>query len=294
MNRIKKIFTILFIVILSLSYGSVSRAASLSLSPEQSSIKKDDTFIVDVKISAPTEKINVAEGSLSFDKEHLQVLGISTGDSIFSLWTREPVFSNENGTIVFAGGVPNGFQGDNKTIFRIVFLATATGTAKLSFFSDSVFYLNDGQGTVISPDRISETFNIAERGAGEVPSDAWQSILGTDKLPPENLEVNLVRDASMFDNKFYINFSATDSGSGIKSFEVKEGSGNFIQTESPYVLKDQSLRSSVLVKATDKAGNSKIIELKKPFYLNWIFWVVALVIIAGIVISYLKIRNAKK
>jgi hypothetical protein len=294
MKKIKQIFKILFIAILLLLFSNTARAASLSFSSEQSDIKKDDTFIVDVRLSTQGEKINVAEGSLSFDKDYLQVLGITTGDSIFSLWTREPVFSNENGTIVFSGGVPNGIQGDNKTIFKIVFLATQTGDAKVSFLGDATFYLNDGQGTAIVPDRIQGIFNIAARGANEAPVNAWQSILGGDKLSPDNLEVNLVRDPSMFDNKFYINFSATDKGSGIKSFEVKEGSGNFIQTESPYVLKDQSLRSAVLVRVTDKAGNSKIIELQKPFYFNWIFWIIVLVIIVGVVTSYLKIRNAKK
>jgi hypothetical protein len=294
MKKIKQIFKILFIAILLLLFSNTARAASFSFSSEQSDIRKDDTFIIDVKVSTQGERINVAEGSLSFDKDHLQVLSITTGDSAFSLWTREPVFSNENGTIIFSGGVPNGIQGDNKTIFKIVFLATQTGVAKLSFLSDATFYLNDGQGTAIVPDRIQGIFNIVARGAAEAPTDAWQSILGMDKFPPENLEINLVRDPSMFDNKFYINFNATDNGSGMQSFEVKEGNGSYIQTESPYVLKDQSLRSAVLVRATDKAGNSKVVELQKPFYLNWIFWIIVLIIIAGIVMSYLKIRNAKK
>jgi hypothetical protein len=79
--------------------------------------------------------------------------------------------------------------------------------------------------------------------------------------------------------------------SGIDHFEVKEGKKDFKKAESPYLLEDQELKSKILVKAVDKAGNEKIAEIippAKPFP-YWIIFViiVCLVIIYWIIKKYL-------
>jgi hypothetical protein len=61
--------------------------------------------------------------------------------------------------------------------------------------------------------------------------------------------------------------------------------------ESPYLLDDQTLHSKILVKAKDKAGNEKIVEIPpkvKPFP-----WQVAVVILIEIGLIFYLIRKLK-
>jgi hypothetical protein len=77
-----------------------------------------------------------------------------------------------------------------------------------------------------------------------------------------------------FGGRYYIAFSTTDKQTGIDRYEVREellsqfdtfswGRANvsWIETRSPYVLKDQSLNSIIRVRAIDKAGNEYIATL---------------------------------
>ncbi len=299
MKKSKKIL-ILFFLIASAALPKFVLAASLYFSIIPAEIRQNDVFVAEVKISSPQEKINVADCVLFFNKDILDVKGISTGDSIFSLWTRSPIFSNDTGRIIFTGGAPTGFQGQEGEILKIVFLAKEKGKANLAFAGDCALYLNDGKGTKIQPKTNPLTISVLESSQKETPKDEWQGILATDKTPPSDPEIKLGRDPSMFDNKFFISFFATDEGSGIKFYEVKEGEGDFVRSESPYVLKDQSLKSPIFVKAIDKAGNEKIVQLKpelvkKPFYLNlWFISILVALILVRVLMWFLTKKACKK
>lgn len=296
-----KIATISLVSLLFFCLALSASAASLFFQNETKEAKAGDVFIVDVKLSSPAEKINVAEGAIFFDQNILEVGNLSTGDSAFSLWTRPPAFSNQAGKIVFAGGVPNGIMAQEATVMKIAFKAKRPGASLLVFSDDSALYLNDGRGTKMKPQLESLGISIAQE-SGE-KSDAWQSLVASDKTPPQKLEVALGQDPSIFDNQFFISFQALDEESGIKSYEVKEGEGEFVPTESPYVLKDQSRRSIVLVRAIDQAGNVSLAKFDPSRYgrsgLNtWITWSsLALAIIIIIIIFFyrrIKRKNVKR
>ena len=55
------------------------------------------------------------------------------------------------------------------------------------------------------------------------------------------------------------------------------------RAESPYLLKDQSLKSIIKVKAVDKAGNEKIVKVA-PFKKIFPYWIIIFLI--GITIIY--------
>jgi hypothetical protein len=295
MEKAKKLITLICFSVTAFifSFGD-AKAASLYFSSNSSDIRKNDTFVVDLKLSSPDQKVNVADGSISFDQDVIQVEGISTGGSIFSLWTRPPVFSNANGMIIFTGGVPNGFKGSAGQVFKIVLLAKESGKAQLSFSEDTVLYLNDGNGTKIDPSKGSLEISVGEPSSESSPKDEWKKTLSEDKTPPGNLEIKLSNDSTMFDNKYFISFFAIDSGSGIKSYEVKEGSGDFTKTESPYVLKDQSLKSDVFVRVTDKAGNYKIGKLQKTGYANQSLGFIIIIVLLLAYAVYFKLKNVRK
>jgi 5-hydroxyisourate hydrolase-like protein (transthyretin family) len=118
----------------------ITKAASTSLylSPSTGTYKIGSTFAVEVKVNSGGVLINAADGILNFDPNQLQVLSLSKSNSIFSLWTEEPTFSNSFGSIRFGGGTPNKFSGTSGTIFTINFKSKTIGIAKVRFFSSSV------------------------------------------------------------------------------------------------------------------------------------------------------------
>jgi hypothetical protein len=110
----------------------------------------------------------------------------------------------------------------------------------------------------------------------------------------------------MFNGKYYITFETKDKQSGIAYHEISEKPINFIflakpdiknlsfkKAESPYVLEDQSLRSYVVVKAVDKAGNERV-EILYPqrilVFDDVLMFVVCLVILTGLMIFIIKYR----
>jgi len=134
----------------------VSAEAGLSISPPSGTYTVGESFSILVNVNSDGHDINAASGQLKFDSLRLEVVGIGTTRSIFTIWTEEPKFSNSVGTIQFSGGLPSpGFNGSNGTILRITFKALEEGKASISFTNGSLL-ANDGQGT-----NILETFSGA-------------------------------------------------------------------------------------------------------------------------------------
>lgn len=252
---------LLFLVFISVFLFNIVRAQAVTIYFESRSsmIYQDNTFIVDLKISTPDTEINVLEGTILYDKDKLELKEISTGNSIFSLWPKPPTIYGNRGELSFIGGVPKGFKGKTGDVFKIIFTAKKNGQTKLDFLDDVFAFLNDGKGTQISPQLKSLTLEILERSPGFLEKDEWQELIAQDKIPPKFVEAIISRNPNIFDNKYFVSFFATDEGAGINYYEIKEGDNEFKRIESPYVLKDQTLKGAVQIKAVDKAGNESII-----------------------------------
>lgn len=184
----------------------------------------------------------------------------------------------------------------------------------------------------LSKDPLSEPDTIADRPAGELkwigdmeyaavedgiwyfslrqklPGADWSKKISyrvmVDSTPPEPFKLEIGKDPSMFDGKYFLSFSATDKSSGIDHYEVfeerkktfgKEIAAKWQRVASPYVLKDQELKSIIRVKAIDRAGNERIEELllpAKPFP----YWVLGLILlgVAIIALFFAIIRKRRK
>lgn len=163
---------IFFRIILSLSLAfsclvpampAQAAGATLYLSPSSGTYVVGSRFSVAVRVNTGGEAINASQGSISFDKDILKVTGVSTGGSIFSLWTSQPTFNNGAGTVSFAGGVPHpGYTGSAGTICTISFQSLKTGTAGVRFTSGFAL-ANDGKGTNILSTMGSGSYNISPR-----------------------------------------------------------------------------------------------------------------------------------
>jgi len=147
--------------------------ASLSFSPSSAAKKVGDVFSVNVVVNASGVSgtdvlgknysgINSSDATITFDKNLLSVKSVSSGGSIFSLWTTEPTFSNSNGSINYSGGTPKSYSGSAGTIMTISFTALAVGEAVVKFSSASVLAA-DGQGTNVLSGSSQAKFTISEK-----------------------------------------------------------------------------------------------------------------------------------
>ena len=252
-------------------------AASVYLNSNSKNVYPGDVFVVEARISSPDELINVVDGTLLFDRSKATVKELSTGGSAFTLWAEQPSFSNDNGTVRFIGGVPEGFDLENGLILKIVFSAVKEGNLDVSFSDGSSVFLSDGKGTRASLETKPVTIPIAKRPAQTPLKNEWRDIVGQDTTSPVFIESLISRDARLFDNQYFVNFFAVDEDSGIAYYEIREGDGSFIRAESPYILKDQSLQGSVQIKAIDKAGNEMAIIPERALaptvsYAKYLVW----------------------
>lgn len=276
----------------------VANAAEVYFISSSQNFYKDDTFIVEARIGSSEEEINVIDGSFSFNKNVLKVKELSTGGSVFSLWAQQPSFSNDEGTIIFVGGVPEGFQGENGLILKVIFLGTNEGNSDVSFGDNTEIFLSDGKGTRTTLTKKPLTISILPTPKDIAPKDEWLASKEEDKTSPKFVEAIISKDARIFDNKYFVSFFAVDTGSGIAYYEIKEGDTDFRRAESPHILSDQTLQTNITIKATDNAGNEQIIspevgpEPAAPS-LNYLFWIIGLLFLLFVAFMIKRFMNAK-
>lgn len=270
---------------------AVKAATTVYFDLENPMIYEGDTFMAEIKISSSDKSINVIDGTILYDNNKLEVKEVSTGGSLFTLWPKPPVFSNNKGNLSFVGGISGGFQGEKGEVLKIIFLAKNEGEAQIDFLDGFSVFLNDGKGTSINPWLRPLSLNISKRPT-EIPAkDEWQILIESDKTPPEPFEITLGKDLSIFNNQYFISFFTADKESGIDHYEIQEGTEPFTIGDTQYLLKDQKLRSAIRVKAIDKAGNERIAELApilpRHFYQTVWFW---LALILTIILVFIVVR----
>ena len=290
---------IFLIIIFSLFVPLGVGAAVLYLEPAESDYYQGDTFIINVRINVEEECVNTIQADLKFSKDSLEVKDVSQGNSIISFWVKEPEFSNENGFISFAGGIPGGFcgllpgdPGESNLLGRIVFQARGIADAKVEFSDTSQVLLNDGLGTLANLSTRGAVLAILP-GMAEMPKKEWQEALEKDKTPPEVFKIEINQDPATFEGKYFITFSTTDKQTGIDYYEVKEGRRDWQKIASPYLLENQGLKSIIKVRAADKAGNERVAQYIPPAKL-FPDWLVVLVFMGIGVIVWISSKILQK
>ena len=144
-------------------------AATLSIAPSASKVSVGNIVSVNVLVATDGKSINNADATIQFPTDLLEVMSVTKGSSIFSLWVEDPKFSNYNGTITFDGGLPSpGYSGQNGQVVSVVFKAKKTGVASI-VFSDAAVRQNDGLGTDILSTKQSATVAISSSAQLDVP-----------------------------------------------------------------------------------------------------------------------------
>lgn len=328
-------FGLAFFVLVAFSFEA--NAAALYMDPAFSSIGRGDALTVSVRLDTDEETeecINAVDGVIRYS-EDIEPVDVSIGDSIFSVWVEPPKINKDERTITFAGGLPNGYcgrvQGDPRltnNIVKLVFRSpgfsiglnnTGTTTAKVEFTPETTAYLNDGFGTKAELALYGASIDLSDTPGVSI-QDPWREAVVTDIIPPAQFSIEIQRDTVAFNGDYFIVFNTIDKQTGIDQYQIMEeplskfwdfdwgrADAPWVTARSPYVLEDQSLNSTIRVKAIDKAGNEYIAtlvpseDMRSVSTQDIIVWsgfgllgLILLAIIVVIVRALLKRRKQKK
>ncbi len=282
------LFASFFLVAFLSVHTEKAEAALLYFDPSDVEISRGDSITADLRIDTDEgECINTVDATIHYDPS-INVVDISRGDSILNIWVESPVIDKEKHTVHFAGGIPGGYcgriPGDPSLTNVILKLALQspgftigggdnTKSPRLWLDDSSQVLLHDGYGTPATLKLQDATIHLLDTAGSEV-LDEWRGDVQNDTEQPSDFSITLTRDDFAFNNKYFIVFNSSDKQSGIDHYEVMEepfsefytfkwgrADAPWIRTESPYILKDQTLNSTIRVKAIDKAGNSRISTL---------------------------------
>ena len=225
-----------------------THAQTIFVASPESPLRVGSTSLVKVMINTGDVEINSAEGDITFSTSK-DITSLVTGGSIFSLWPQKP--SLQKGHITFVGGTPGGVYGTSLQLFSIVVKPSSIKPIEISF-KDVAIYLNDGKGT--KKMLVGKTIKIpvSDRQNSE---NELAALINSDITPPEPFIIELGRDSSLYDGKYFVSFYSRDTESGINRYEVIEGSRPIIRSGSTYVLQNQNLNEIIEVHAIDAAGN---------------------------------------
>ena len=301
-NRLSWCFASIFVVfscLLPLAVGAVE----LFFEPETQKLGVGQEFRVDLMIDPQGEEINAMEATIIFPEDIIEVINIEDGGSILTLWIERPSVLHETDTkIKFSGIIPGGFKGIMGPfkgtlpgkILSLIIVTTKEGMGEVVLKNVQVL-LHDGKGTSTKSKISNFKFLISKQiPITQIP------IPEIDDVPPELFVPEIARDPDMFGKKWFLVFETQDKISGIDYYAIHETTQkkeakqiytkDWIETESPYILKDQELRSYIYVKAVDKAGNERLVEVMPKYpikwyenYENWFIIIIMLVIITYII-----------
>lgn len=282
----KRLF--LGVMISFLAFTEQAFAVSLYTEPAVGTLRIGDTKIIPIRLAVEKDEcINVADVVLEYS-ENINPIDISIGKSILSIWVEKPTINRDLRQITFAGGIPNGYcgrtEGDpslTNILAEVIFRSTETSIstnvdslksneAWVNFSDLSLVYLNNGSGEKIYPRLIGSDLTITNNEDGLI-SDYWQTEIKNDTISPEDFTIDLKESPN---GKYWITFNTSDKQTGVSHYEILEETlsefknfnwgrtgASWVTSDSPYYLKDQSLNSTIWVKAVDKAGNEKVATL---------------------------------
>ena len=119
------------------------------LSPTTDRVQVGDTFSLSINLDTQDVSVNAVSTDIRFDNSKLAVQSVGKTNSILSIWTEDPSYSNTRGLAHLSGGIYSpGWNGSQGTILMITFKAKASGKTKISFENGSAL-ANDGIGTEV-------------------------------------------------------------------------------------------------------------------------------------------------
>ncbi len=238
-----------------------SHASNILIETESTNYRIGDIVRFDLYINTSGSLINTIETQVNFDSNDLKFFDFGDSDSVINFWIEKKSLPN---VINLSGIVPGGFASEKGNLISLYFETLSEGKKYLTV-KDSVVFLNDGEGT---EEKIPDSsFTILVSNEVNIDVKKGKNYI-KDIYPPETFTPEISRSSSLFDNKWFLVFSTKDKDSGVSHYLIKESRykpflffKKWANSESPYILKDQSKSSFIAIKAVDKAGNERIEKL---------------------------------
>ncbi|KKS88038.1 MAG: hypothetical protein UV64_C0032G0005 [Parcubacteria group bacterium GW2011_GWC1_43_11b] len=229
-------------------------AAKTSLEIKNSDIQIGVKLEAEFFLNTDNEEINAIEGKIIFSEKLFELKEIKDGNSIVNFWIERP--NIKNGEILFSGIIPGGYLGEEGLIFSTIFQPIQEGRGLIEI-RDIRILLNDGNATAANTTTSNLRLVISEQALVSEPATAATE----DVDIPETFNPIVASDSAIFEGRYFLAFATQDKGSGIDHYEVREGDGQFVNAESPYLLQNQKINKEIAVKAVDKSGNKRIVVL---------------------------------
>ncbi|MDO8626394.1 MAG: hypothetical protein Q7K39_02975 [Candidatus Magasanikbacteria bacterium] len=252
---------------------SPARAAIFSLESATLEARGQEPIKVSLMINTENDAINAVEGVIKFPAA-LEAVFVETTKSLVSFWVEEPRLDKVTVTggfrqVAFSGVMAGGVSTRAGHLFSLYLQPTsslALGETFLVQLTGVKAVTSNGLGTVVSSTVKNISFRLAETALAteSITVPITSSLISFDILPPMEFVPVLGRNETVFDNQWFVAFSTQDSGSGIDYYEVQEAFSTdnqdsvWVKAASPYLLKDQSLKANIFVKAIDKNGNFRV------------------------------------
>lgn len=223
-----------------------AHAAQLQLIPAGETVGVERSFVVSVHLLTEGENINAVEGSVLVPSG-VVIDRIETGGSALTLWVEQPRYVIADGSIQFTGGVPGNLP-DDSLLFTVFGHARNAGDYVFSPGSVTA-YLSNGEGTERSVSGRQARLTVEASGSAQT-------------APKVRAHVPIVAavgaDASVFEGQYFLALYGGDQGKGVDRYEVREGWWRSPVVSGPtYVLKDQSLRTTIWVSAVAADGSKE-------------------------------------
>ncbi len=219
-----------------------THAATVSVEPVQGEAGPGDRFSLSVILTTDANAVNVVEGRVKIPFG-VVVDNVSAAGSPFSLWPTYPSYVTTDHAIEFSGGAPGGIAANSRvTLFTIRAHAEQPGAYTVSAERANA-YRHDGSGTV--EDVSTKGTTVTVRDGAKAPA--------APKPAASPLVADIGQDAALFEGRYFVAFYGGDRGRGVR-YEVREGNGAFQPAERYYVIRDQSLKTPVTVRALDDTG----------------------------------------
>ena len=154
----------------------------------KTSVRAGESFQIGVYVSAHVP-INAVDIKLDFPQSQVKVLGIDTGESVITIWTKDPYVKNN--TVYLSGGTfRKGFLGDH-LIATINAKAIDTGLAHF-LVSDALLLAGDGSGTKV--DAVKNGAQEAKLYIANTDGTLTPSTLDGGSSISANVEIRIVTD----------------------------------------------------------------------------------------------------
>ena len=206
--------------------------------------------VVSVKVLFDDDlPVNAYAVQIVYPADALEFIGFNDARSIIDVWENKMLLAS--GTVAIAGGSTVPFNGTKGELITLDFKALREGKVDIAFARTAAYAAN-GRGTAISPANEELTLAIGPVGGGA----AGATNETADRASPQ------IRFLAIVPNPFntrekLLSFSVADSGSGVKSSEIRTRSlffwSDWSAVANPALLTNSAW--AVEFRATDNAGN---------------------------------------